>query len=312
MVERNPNPGKVDATLVNTYNGIGLRGPEYPEQPERFVKVFTVGGSTTACVTLTDGKTWPDHLFRRLQAARPDVWLNNAGMNGHSTHGHRILLEQHLRKLSPDYLVFLVGVNDVGRSDLNDFDRAMAGQTVSLRNRIVAASELLSTIQVLYRSSRALDLGVNFDFTIDFAKLPRQPMEPGARERELERHQREFLPAYRERIDDLVLRSREIGAEPVLLTQPALLGDAVDPTTGVELGPLRFSDSSSSSVQWAVLELYNDVLRDVARARGVALVDLAREMPKDSAYYTDWIHFSNAGAEKVGEIVALGLLPQLR
>ena len=94
---------------------------------------------TTACVTLTDGRTWPDVLARGLAADSPrPVWLNNAGIDGHSTFGHQILLETHLKKFRPDFIVFLVGVNDVGREDLNDFDMRMLTAGLSLRNRIVA------------------------------------------------------------------------------------------------------------------------------------------------------------------------------
>ena len=60
---------KVDEFQTYRYNSIGLRGPEPPAEPDRYTKIFTVGGSTTACVELTDGKTWPDQLLMRLEQA---------------------------------------------------------------------------------------------------------------------------------------------------------------------------------------------------------------------------------------------------
>ena len=68
----------------------------------------------------------------------------------------------------------------------------------------------------------------------------------------------------------------------------------------------------NGGVQWQVLELYNDVTRTVAEAHNVFLVDLAGSMPKDSAYYYDYHHFSNDGALVVADIVAQQVRPYLR
>jgi lysophospholipase L1-like esterase len=61
-----------------------------------------------------------------------------------------------------------------------------------------------------------------------------------------------------------------------------------------------------------MLEAINDVTRRVAKNREVLLVDLARELPKDSRLYYDLMHFSNAGARRVGETLWAHLEPYLR
>jgi hypothetical protein len=43
----------------------------------------------------------------------------------------------------------------------------------------------------------------------------------------------------------------------------------------------------------------------------VALVDLAREIPKSSKYYYDLVHYDNVGAEKVAGVIYQNLLPRL-
>jgi len=43
----------------------------------------------------------------------------------------------------------------------------------------------------------------------------------------------------------------------------------------------------------------------------VFLVDLANAMPKDSQYYRDLIHYSNAGSEQVAAIIYPALCPFL-
>ena len=135
--------------VVNRYNELGFRGPGKPTDFDDATTIVTVGGSTTACVGLSDEDTWPDRLAALLSQDVADLWLNNAGMDGHSTFGHSILLEQMLASLRPDIVLYLVGVNEIDRDDLNRFDSQLDPGNESLRNRIVAKSELLSTLQVL-------------------------------------------------------------------------------------------------------------------------------------------------------------------
>lgn len=101
---------------------------------------------------------------------------------------------------------------------------------------------------------------------------------------------------------------------PVLVTQPFVWGDAIDPTTGTALGAVRetlLDTETTSLTYWHALEIYNDTMRGVARAKRVTLVDLARQMPKDSHLFIDRMHFGNDGALLVGKIVAQTISPTL-
>ena len=62
---------------------------------------------------------------------------------------------------------------------------------------------------------------------------------------------------------------------------------------------------------WAILERFNDAMREVGRDRSVAVIDLARLMPKSSRYYYDFLHFSKAGAAEVARIVSRQMCPIL-
>ena len=62
---------------------------------------------------------------------------------------------------------------------------------------------------------------------------------------------------------------------------------------------------------YELLEIFNDTTRGVAQTEHVFLIDLARSMPKDTKYYWDLFHFTDAGAAKVGQIATSGLLPYL-
>ena len=98
---------------------------------------------------------------------------------------------------------------------------------------------------------------------------------------------------------------------PVLMTQPALFGPGIDPETGVDLSRVAVGDHRGG-LQWQILELYNDVTRQVARDKRVTLIDLAHDMPHDSRFYYDYYHFTNAGAAQVAQIVSEPLQQALR
>jgi hypothetical protein len=70
--------------------------------------------------------------------------------------------------------------------------------------------------------------------------------------------------------------------------------------------------AANGRLWWKVQELYNDVTRRTAASRGVLLIDAARELPKDSRLFYDFMHFTNEGAARLGDIVASHLGPTLK
>src|SRR5438552_7656791 len=92
---------RLDPVTHVTKNSLGFRGPEPPRDWSRRVTLLTIGGSTTECLFLSDGKTWTDALARRLASVRPDAWVNNAGLDGQSTYGHLTLLRSFVVALQP-------------------------------------------------------------------------------------------------------------------------------------------------------------------------------------------------------------------
>jgi len=110
----------------------------------------------------------------------------------------------------------------------------------------------------------------------------------------------------------LVALARGAGIEPVWLTQPALYGDARDVTTGVDLARVKVNGRGNGLLEWQLLELHNDVVRALARADNVQVIDLARELPKDSRENrAEYLEIFLAAA-RVGAIVASHLAPYLR
>ena len=307
FVAQAPNNPKISPIIRIEYNSMGFRGPERPENFDELTSILAIGGSTTECSGLADGATWPDHLRRILDDRHPGCWLNNAGYVGHSTFAHSLLLDRYVSQIRPSVVVLLVGVNEVERDDLNGFDAGVSPQSLPLVNRILGASELLSTLQVLYQAARAVDLGVKDQPDLQFAELPVYLGQTRNRA-SLQREHAPWLDSYRKRLNTCINICLRISTKLVLITQPAAYSCGVDPTTGIDIARLAFHGRRSAAEQWRILELYNDITRQAAAAHGIPLIDLARRMPKDTKHYFDWVHYSLEGAEAVADVIGEDLI----
>ena len=99
--------------VVHTKNSIGFRGEEAPKTFEDYLTIIAVGGSTTECFLIADGQDWPTILGEKLKKSFNLIWINNAGLDGHSTFGHNVLMQDYIVKIKPKVVLFLVGINDL-------------------------------------------------------------------------------------------------------------------------------------------------------------------------------------------------------
>ncbi len=298
----NTQTDKLDRDIIHRKNSLGFRGPEPPEHFEAYTTLMVVGGSTTECYYLADGKDWPAQLQDRLRQHHPQIWINNAGLDGHSTFGHRILVRDYLTGLKPDYILFLVGVNDVGRADLGHYDKKHIRQAhAGWKNSLVKNSEVLSLLYSFSRSVKAFQYGLSHHFP-DLRALPHREFDDRMIATELQQHQR-FLDAYEARLEDLLTTTINAGIHPILATQPALIGSGIDDITGVNLETIAFRNLNGK-IYWAILQAYNQVTQNVAEKFGSPVILLNQQVPKSSRYFYDAFHFTNAGAELISDILA--------
>jgi hypothetical protein len=89
--------------------------------PGTFLLWRSAAARQNASFFLTE-KHGPDVLEEKLANDFQPLWINNAGLDGHSTFGHAVLIEDYISRLKPKLVSFLVGVNDVGRRDLGEFE----------------------------------------------------------------------------------------------------------------------------------------------------------------------------------------------
>jgi lysophospholipase L1-like esterase len=310
--------GKLDRVVIHQSNSLGFRGPEPPGNFADWLTIVTVGGSTTECYELAEDKTWPHQLGEKLQPGFKNPWVNNAGFCGYSTFGNIILVKDFIVKLNPKVLIFLVGINDLGVGEAREYDTRLKTLNFRSLERMLASlanySELAAVSLNIYRyyfPKSVMAVAAREMGEIDLKSYSTLEVTTDRKKEIKQLHRENYLKPFGDRIQELIALSRKHGMEPVFLTQPVLYGPLVDDLTGINLATLRVSRDMNGEVGWEVLELYNDVVRQRGREANVLVIDLAREMPKNSAYYYDLMHYTNAGAALVADIVAAQLTPFL-
>jgi lysophospholipase L1-like esterase len=310
----NDKISKIDKKIIHTKNLLGFRGEDLPTNFADYLTIITVGGSTTECYYLGDNKTWTADLGNILKKSFNKIWINNAGLDGCSTFGHLVLLEDYLVKLKPKMLIFLVGINDVGLEDSLDLDdritiaRHRGPFNVPYIKKMLTKSETCYFAINLWRNWQARKMGV-LHANLDLTKVSNVEVADSEFAKLIQLHKEKYLRGYRNRLLKLIKICVDNSIISIFVTQPSLYGKGFDDITGTNLEKMKYTNNLNGKAAWELLELYNDTLREVASSRGLLWVDLAREMPKSSIYYYDMHHFTNEGAQKVAQIIYQKLYP---
>lgn len=100
-------------SITYTRNSFGLR--DNCKDPS-YIRILSVGGSTTDQRYINDGETYQDILQNYLQNyLSADYCISNAGVDGHSTIGHNASFETWfplIPDLKPDFILLYIGIND--------------------------------------------------------------------------------------------------------------------------------------------------------------------------------------------------------
>lgn len=208
--------------------------------------------------------------------------------------------------MKPNYVLYLVGCNDISRNDLRQFDKSiLTDQSSTWKNFLLKKSEVLSLLNTLARAYSAFKMGVTHR-NLDLEKLNHVIVDSATLSLEIKKHA-DFLRLYEIRLKELMSLTRYYNIEPILVTQPTLLGDGVDDLTGVNLETVEYA-GFNGQVYWSALELYNTVTKNVGKKTNTVVIDLANKLPKSLRYFYDGLHYTNEGAEKISDILSQELM----
>jgi lysophospholipase L1-like esterase len=236
--------------------------------------------------------------------------VNNAGLDGHSTWGHQLLLEQYILKLKPRYVLILAGINDVGREDIGYYDqkqkRPEPAPVRGIKDFIKQKSQIYNTIHTIQMGLKAIQKGVGHS-DMDLKTLSKIQNSNTQIDSAVLSH-RTLVEKYTERMGNIIKTCRENGIIPILITQPMLWGDTTDPITGVYLGDIEMTQESNSLMRWKIMEAYNHALKTLGNEQQVEVIDLANLLEKSSLYFYDEIHFTSEGSMTVARIIQTEIL----
>lgn len=302
IIRNKINP-KLDTLITVTRNSLGFRGPDTPDQFSDHLSIITVGGSTTECHFLNDDKTWPFLLGKYLGHDHKKIWLNNAGLDGHSTFGHQVLLDDYLKRIKPKIVIFLTGVNDIENEGPSYFDKLTTINAYpDFIHYLYNNSEVINALVNIARGARAK----KFNNTTQAMKIPGSMGNLLIGKKEINERlagQVKFLKGYEARIAALIDTCKRNSIRPVFITQPCLYGKGIDSVTGKNLATAKVEEGMNGELLSALLRLYNEKIIEACEIKGIPLIDLASMMPKNSLYYYDQTHFTNEGAEMVARLV---------
>ena len=288
----NPPIEGLDDKIHYSVNSLGFRGDEPPENFDDHFTIFTVGGSTTECSLLANEKTWSELLYQKLKKHNENIWMNNAGLDGCSSYGHNIMLDDYLLRLKPDMILFMVGANDKGKASFDNEDGFMIDRKESLVRKLIKQVEIASLINNLYESykTKKVDLGHNLMTAKEIKAREDAELKKNLadityleEERQLLSFHRNYMPQYRSRVETMLNKCLDNNIEPVLITQ-SLVND-------------------EQSTDWKIMEIYNDEIKKIALEKNLFVIDLGNKLEKEVSYFYDSMHFTNLGSERVAEIL---------
>ena len=315
-------------------NSLGLRSDEPFADARRIVYVF--GGSTAADLYLDQEEAWVSRVQQELNRmpGQPRTWVGNLARPSLASVHNLIHFDRLLPELPrADLLVDLVGVNDLQlalkSSYLEPTPERNLDWAFALRPPEGGLASRLATVRAarfVWRTWRQARLG--FVQTRDGAGYARlrdcRQTAPAANLVDVLPDLTPALGEYRRNLQALAERARAYGAPLLFLTQPTLWTGEMGPAERARLlagglGPIKtwcthqryFSPRALADGMRA----FNDVLRDVCRAPGMTCRDLAAALPPRAEYFYDDMHLSEAGAQRVAELVVgwiVELSPPLR
>ena len=278
-----------------SFNSLGYRGPE--PVPGR-TNLLAFGASETFGLYEQPDGEYPRLLEQRLNGlggARYNVI--NIAMPGISI-GRVDYLDHALEVSAAKYvLVYPAPANYIGR------EVAYCGQSVTpvatdlgLTDRSRLAGKLSQLIKALIPDS-TMTLLRKFSIHLDTRHLRVINRVPDA-----------TVDAYRRDLECVVEHVRRLGAEPILLTHASYFHGSAGPEDMALLIAWRRFYPQLAELGFLDLEdRANVIVRQVAAASAAQLIDVAREMPRGPRFFADFVHFSDAGAARMADIVTTAL-----
>lgn len=293
-------------------NSRGFRGKEFdvPKPPHTY-RVFALGGSTTFGyypATTSDAAAYPAVLEDLLNHDKPDAAVSryevvNAGVPGYSLRTSLQNLAGRILFLQPDMVIVYHLTNDLARYGnehnlshpmLNQF--APSGAASGFLDGIMGGSYAFQELR--FSIGRRLFAGPGGE---------RPDVPPAGADWQLDQR---YLDAFRRDLRNIVVLARANGVRTVLATQSIAFTEKTDFSrlTDDERRmrfdhPAAFYAAVPGPHRHALVQRYNDIIREVAQTENALLADVDAVIPKTPEYHWDYCHLTDKGTALQAQVI---------
>lgn len=264
-------------------NSIGLRSAEIPKvKSSGEYRVAIVGASSVmGAYSKTNDHTMAAFLEARLREGMPgrSIRVINAGIAGADLDAQTAML-RYIAPLAPDLVVLYTGFNDLAGYCRNPGNAAAENSEWKLP-MLKMPSFLLSTDLVLKNTVALRAKHAAAESAVDPKALNVAP--------------------FRTDLEELLDASRSLGFKTVIgsVARSYRQDQPVNEQNKLAATALYYHPCFTLQALHQVHDLHNDILRDVARSKGIPVIDLARAIPGGRRYFADSSHFTEAGRRLV-------------
>jgi len=286
------------------------------------LKLVFFGGSTVQSINVDEKLRFPYLVGRRLEESlglKVNSY-NAAYLGNNSMHSNDILINKVV-PLKPDFAIMMHNVNDLSLStdywkkDEN-FEYGLIGQFEELPGVPRSLGGILkmikdATFPYTYNLIRTtLTSKKDFYDPQDVKPLVGHPRRKGQTKPlsayDLDATAREQTDRFSRSLRLFVAASRIFGIQPVLMTQPS--SGTLIPGSSQQNRAIheRFEDMHA---------VFNQVIREVAAAEGVFMVDLEAALdaqPRQVELFYDFVHYNEEGSVFIADVITERLARHIR
>ena len=291
------------------------------------VRVVCIGGAATVGILQNVEDTWWGQLQQELKKAHPDKRFE-FGALGVESRGIRFgakWAQTYLDEFKPDLVIVQHGIEDVlFHPESYQYDETGMDRIQVHRQRSGLKGMLVNSSQIVRRFSRSRQESNQklqqkkfgqpnfYGYMMEAARI-------GYREKDLvfavqRLEGRDPLVEYLEGLKAIVAASRDIGAKVLVVGEPTLCGEFMNPEARrLLMIPMGVNDPAKPEQKpepgWVEKELYRyyAAANEYATEARVPFVNLMGAIPQDGAHFLNEALLTDQGAKKMSEL----LLPEV-
>jgi lysophospholipase L1-like esterase len=287
----------LDTGRIRT-NSLGFRGPEIAvPKPPGVIRLAFLGASTTWCGEVSGNEAvWPHLVAAGLEKRFPGAKFDyvNGAVPGYTMNASLRNLEHRVASLAPDVIVIYEATNDMS-GEL----RELAVQQGLLRDTRFEEQSWLARHSVLW------------DLAQKNLRVLLAQHESRRNTGRLQVDAASLGEGFRRNLTNLARAARQRAQVVAIATFSTHLRPDQDQETQLNAAAsaLFYMPFMTPTGLLTAYGRYNQIIREVAAAEGLVLIEGEFSIPGSPRYFTDSVHFTDAGSHAMADRV-IGALAQ--